>query len=118
MKYGAIAVLGITSLLVVTILLTSINPAFADGSYEKSQVIPQVNGCGNYWFPVNIIWSNLNSQAQSDENDVAMATTTLQIQTMGLHFPWSLHLMTQRQCAEVDEIADYMVMSAFMIYIQ
>ena len=118
MKYGAIAVLGTTSLLVVTILLTSINPAFADGSYEKSRVIPQVNGCGNYWFPVNIIWSNLNSQAQSDENDVAMATTTLQIQTMGLHFPRSLHLMTQRQCAEVDEIADYMVMSAFMIYIQ
>ena len=54
MKYGAIAVLGITSLLVVTILLTSINPAFADGGYENSQVIPQVNGCGNYWFPVNI----------------------------------------------------------------
>gem|GEM_PF-1212575 len=27
-------------------------------------------------------------------------------------------LMTQRQCAEVDEIADYMVMSAFMIFIQ
>jgi len=55
MKHGAIAVLEITSLLVVTILLTSINPAFADGSFEKSQVIPQVNGCGNYWFPVNII---------------------------------------------------------------
>jgi hypothetical protein len=30
MKHGAIAVLGITSLLVVTILLTSINPAFAE----------------------------------------------------------------------------------------
>ena len=55
MKYGAIAVLGITSLLVVTILLTSINPAFADGGYENSQFIPQVNGCGNYWFPMNII---------------------------------------------------------------
>jgi hypothetical protein len=25
---------------------------------------------------VNIIWSNLNSQAQGDENDVAMATKT------------------------------------------
>ena len=55
MKYGAIAVLGITSLLVVTILLTSINQAFADGSYEKSQVISQVNECCNYWFPGNII---------------------------------------------------------------
>ena len=47
-----------------------------------------------------------------------MATTTLQIQTMGLHFPRSLHLMTQMQFAEVDEIADYMVMSAFMIVTQ
>jgi hypothetical protein len=50
MKYGAIAVLGITSHLVVTILLTSINQAFADGGYEKSQVISQANECGNYWF--------------------------------------------------------------------
>lgn len=72
----SVAVLGITSLLVVTILLTSINQAFADGGYEKSQVISQANECGNYWFPVNIIWSNLNSQAQGDENDVAMATKT------------------------------------------
>lgn len=71
----------------------------------------------NYWFPVNMICSNLNSQAQGDENDVAMAQR-LQIQNMGLHFPRSLHLMTQRQCAEVDEITDYMVMSAFMIFIQ
>jgi hypothetical protein len=55
MKYGAIAVLGITSLLVATILLTSINQAVADGGYEKSQVISQANECGNYWFPVNII---------------------------------------------------------------
>ena len=76
MKYGAISVLGITSLLVATILLTSINQAVADGGYEKSQVISQANECGNYWFPVNIIWSNLNSQAQGDENDVAMATKT------------------------------------------
>jgi len=55
MKYGAIAVLGITSLLVANILLTSINQAVADGGYEKSQVISQANECGNYWFPVNII---------------------------------------------------------------
>jgi hypothetical protein len=40
----------------------------------------------------------------------------LPIQNMGLHFPRSLHLITQRQCAEVDEITDYMVMSAFMIF--
>jgi hypothetical protein len=40
------------------------------------QIISQTNECGNYWFPVNIICSNLNSQIQGDENDVAMATTT------------------------------------------
>ena len=45
----------------------------------KSQVVSQINECGNYWFPVNImniICSNLNSQTPGDENDVAMAATT------------------------------------------
>lgn len=75
MKYGAIAVSAILSLLVVTILLTSVNQAFAGGGYDKSQVISQVNECGNYWFPVNIICSNLNSQVDGDQNDVAIAAT-------------------------------------------
>jgi hypothetical protein len=75
MKYGAIAVSAITSLLVVTILLTSVNQASAGGGYDKSQVISQVNECGNYWFPVNIICSNLNSQVDGDQNDVAIAAT-------------------------------------------
>ena len=74
MNYGAIAAFGVIALLVATILLTSTHPVFA-GGYEKSQVISQINECGNYWFPVNIICSNLNSQAQDDENDVAIATT-------------------------------------------
>ncbi len=43
---------------------------------KKSQVVSQINECGNYWFPVNIICSNLNSQTPGDENDVAMAATT------------------------------------------
>jgi hypothetical protein len=75
MKYGAVAALGATALLVAILLLTSINQANAD-SYEKSQAISQVNECGNYWFPVNIICSNLNSQAHGDENNVVMLTTT------------------------------------------
>jgi len=58
----------------VTVSFISSSPVFA-GGYEKSQVISQINECGNYWFPVNIICSNLNSQAQGEENDVAMATT-------------------------------------------
>jgi hypothetical protein len=72
MNYRAIAVVGIIVILVVTI---SSHPVFA-GGYEKSQIISQINECGNYWFPVNIICSNLNSQVQGEENDVAMATTT------------------------------------------
>jgi hypothetical protein len=71
MNYRAISVFGIIVILVVTV---SSHPVFASG-YEKSQIISQTNECGNYWFPVNIICSNLNSQAQGDENDVAMATT-------------------------------------------
>ena len=35
---------------------------------------------------------------------------------MGLHFPRSLHLTTQRQCAEVDEITDYMVECIYDIH--
>jgi len=84
MNYRAIAVFGIIVILVVTV---SSHPVFASG-YEKSQVISQTNECGNYWFPVNIICSNLNSQAQGDENDVAMATTTPDSDTnFGTPFP-------------------------------
>lgn len=75
MNYGAIAALGVFVILLATVLLITPHSVFAD-SYEKSQVVSQVNECGNYWFPVNIICSNLNSQAQGDKNDVAMATTT------------------------------------------
>ena len=75
MNYGAIATFGVITVLLVTVSLMPPHPAFAD-DYEKSQVISQTNECGNYWFPVNIICSNLNSQARGEENDVAMATTT------------------------------------------
>ena len=47
--------------MVVVVLLASTHPVFAD-SYEKTQTISQVNECGNYWFPVNIICSNLSSK--------------------------------------------------------
>jgi hypothetical protein len=70
MNYRTIAVFGIIVILVVTV---SSHPVFA-GGYEKSQIISQTNECGNYWFPVNIICSNLNSQIQGDENNVAIAT--------------------------------------------
>jgi hypothetical protein len=84
MNYRAITVFGIIVILVVTV---SSHPVFASG-YEKSRIISQTNECGNYWFPVNIICSNLNSQAQGEENDVAMATTTPDSDTnYGTPFP-------------------------------
>jgi hypothetical protein len=77
MIYGAIAAfgLGVIMMVVAVVLLASTHPVFAD-SYEKTQAISQVNECGNYWFPVNIICSNLSSQAQGDENDAGLAAAT------------------------------------------
>ncbi len=49
--------------------------AFAS-SYEKSQTVSQTNDCGNYWFPLNVLCSNVGSQAQGDENSVAIADWT------------------------------------------
>jgi hypothetical protein len=87
MNYRAIATFGVTMILLVAVSLMSPHPVFA-GEYEKSQVISQTNECGNYWFPVNIICSNLNSQAQGDENNVAIATTTPDSDTnYGAPFP-------------------------------
>lgn len=43
-------------------------------SYQKSQTITQTSECGNYWFPINIICSNLGSQIQGDENSVTAAS--------------------------------------------
>ena len=72
---------------VILVVTVSSHPVFAVG-YEKSQIISQTNECGNYWFPVNIICSNLNSQVQGEANDVAMVTTTPDSDTnYGTPFP-------------------------------
>ena len=87
MNYGAIATFGVTMILLVNVLLMSPHPVFA-GGYEKSQIISQTNECGNYWFPVNIICSNLNSQIQGDQNNVAIATPAPEADTnYGTPFP-------------------------------
>jgi hypothetical protein len=65
----------------VIIIVLSIAPfmsthtVFAD-SYEKSQSTSasQTNECGNYWFPINVLCSNINSQTQGDENSVAVTS--------------------------------------------
>jgi flagellar basal body-associated protein FliL len=78
MKYGAIAIFSVTLLVVVVIIIFFMSPSLVlAGSYEKSQVISQSNECGNYWFPVNVICSNLNSQAEGDENNIAPTTTAI-----------------------------------------
>ncbi|MGH9965936.1 MAG: hypothetical protein ACRD5E_14080, partial [Nitrososphaeraceae archaeon] len=76
MKYGVVAVFSVTLLVLVVVVISFMSPSLAlAGSYEKSQVISQINECGNYWFPVNVICSNLNSKVEGDENNVAMTTT-------------------------------------------
>ena len=87
MKYGVVTVFSVT--LLVAVIISFMSPSLAlAGSYEKSQVISQTNECGNYWFPVNVICSNLNSQAEGDENNVAMTTTTPESDTnFGPPFP-------------------------------
>jgi hypothetical protein len=56
---------------VAAISLTAIHTVFAE-NYEKSQGVTQVNNCGNYWFPINVLCSNLNTEIQDDENSVAV----------------------------------------------
>ncbi|MGH9953595.1 MAG: hypothetical protein ACRD5J_18395 [Nitrososphaeraceae archaeon] len=86
MKYAVIAAFGSAVILVVSISLISPDSVFADG-YEKSQAVSQVNECGNYWFPVNIICSNINSQAQDDGNNVVVATAPDTDTNYGPPFP-------------------------------
>jgi hypothetical protein len=66
----AIAIVSILTV-VSAILLTSTNSVFAE-NYEKSQGITQVNDCNDYWFPFNVLCSNINSQIQDDENSVSV----------------------------------------------
>jgi hypothetical protein len=34
----------------------------------------QTNKCGNYWFPINVLCSNINPQIQGDENSIAVTS--------------------------------------------
>ena len=71
MNYGFL----VTMAVFITIIAASIvgtHIVFAS-SYEKSQTISQTNECGNYWFPLNVLCSNVGSQAHGDENSVAIA---------------------------------------------
>jgi len=64
---------GIVILLTIATAAASVPSIMVSAtSYEKSQTITQTNECGNYWFPINVICSNLGSQIQGDENSVTV----------------------------------------------
>jgi hypothetical protein len=56
-----------------TVSFMGIHAVFAD-SYKKSQSASQTNECSNYWFPINVLCSNVHSQTQGDENSVAVTS--------------------------------------------
>jgi hypothetical protein len=57
-----------------TVSFMGIHAVFAD-SYKKSQsASSQINECSNYWFPINVLCSNVHSQTQGDENSVAVTS--------------------------------------------
>jgi hypothetical protein len=77
-----IRVYGVTVVVVVFTFLGAVsymgvNSVYA-ADYEKSQTVVQTNECGNYWFPLDVLCSNLGSQAQGDENSVSVASAQQQ----------------------------------------
>lgn len=73
MNYGSLVAIAAFISIITIIILVDTHIVFAR-SYEESQTISQLNDCGNYWFPLNILCSNASSQVQGDENSVVIAT--------------------------------------------
>jgi hypothetical protein len=73
MSFGFLAIIAAFIFLITASTVMGTHIVFAS-NYEKSQVISQTNECGNYWFPLNVLCSNVSSQVQGDENSVAVAT--------------------------------------------
>jgi hypothetical protein len=72
MNYGLLVAIAVL-ISMIAAFIVDMHIVFAS-SYEKSQTISQTTDCGNYWFPLNVLCSNVGSQAQGDENSVAIAT--------------------------------------------
>ena len=70
MNYRALTI--VVFILLITASIVGTHMVFAS-SYEKSQTISQINECGNYWFPLNVLCSNVGSQVKGDENSVAVS---------------------------------------------
>jgi hypothetical protein len=70
-----VAALVVVSILVTVTIITATTittgtPMVYAGDYEKSQTIVQTNECGNYWFPLDVLCSNLSSQVQGEKNNI------------------------------------------------
>jgi hypothetical protein len=72
MNYRVCAVAALMALNVFMVTMAWTSFVYA-GDYEKSQTIVQTNECGNYWFPLDVLCSNLGSQNQGEENSVTVA---------------------------------------------
>jgi uncharacterized OB-fold protein len=72
MNYGFLVTITAFIFLIATSIVDT-HIVFAS-SYEKSQTISQTNDCGNYWFPLNVLCSNVGSQVHGDENSVVITT--------------------------------------------
>jgi hypothetical protein len=73
------AIVAVIFIILMTTSSTGVNIVFA-GNYEKSQVTAQTNECGNYWFPLDVLCSNLGSQVQGDKNSISIASAQQQQQ--------------------------------------
>jgi hypothetical protein len=76
MPSAAVAALAVIVMLLSTLSFMGIHAVSAD-SYKKTQSASsssQINQCGNYWFPINILCSNINSETQGDENSVEVTS--------------------------------------------
>lgn len=74
------AVTAIVAVIFITLMTTSstgVNIVFAR-NYEKGLVTAQTNECGNYWFPLDVLCSNLGSQVQGDKNSISIASAQQQ----------------------------------------
>jgi hypothetical protein len=70
---AASAVVVVIVIVLWTVSFMSTHTVFA-GSYEKTQSASQTNECGNYWFPINVLCSNINPQSQGDKSSVAVTS--------------------------------------------
>jgi hypothetical protein len=72
--FATAAAVAVIVMILSTLSFISIHKVFAD-SYKKTEsASSQINRCGNYWFPINILCSNINSQTQGDENSVGVTS--------------------------------------------